>query len=251
MGSALTLAATGVLSLDQALAGFGDTTVLFIAALFVVSEGIDSTGVTTWAGQQLIDRAGASRTRLIILMMLLVALLDRGDQCQRGGGGAAAHGRSDRPSGGPSALQPADAVGLWRPRRVVARPYRDSGSHPRLRRRDRGRRGRVQLFRVRSGRRPGGDRCDRDRRRLRYPSPPRACCGIDPSQSQRPRPDPHRSVLARRMGSTARGPRTAHRWSASRLLRSISTHSPISTWLESKGSVAWLCLRTRRLGRAL
>lgn len=75
VGSALTLAATGVLSLDQALAGFGDTTVLFIASLFVVSEGIDSTGVTTWAGQQLIDRAGASRSRLIILMMLLVALL--------------------------------------------------------------------------------------------------------------------------------------------------------------------------------
>ncbi|MGH8942512.1 MAG: SLC13 family permease, partial [Acidimicrobiia bacterium] len=75
VGSALTLAATGVLSLDQALSGFGDTTVLFIAALFVVSEGIDSTGVTTWAGQQLIDRAGASRTRLVVLMMLLVALL--------------------------------------------------------------------------------------------------------------------------------------------------------------------------------
>ena len=75
VGAALTLAATGVLDLDQALAGFGDTTVLFIAALFVVSEGIDSTGVTTWAGQQLIDRAGASRTRLIVLMMLLVALL--------------------------------------------------------------------------------------------------------------------------------------------------------------------------------
>ncbi len=75
VGSALTLAATGVLSLDQALAGFGDTTVLFIAALFVVSEGIDSTGVTTWAGQHLIERAGASRARLIVLMMLLVALL--------------------------------------------------------------------------------------------------------------------------------------------------------------------------------
>ena len=57
VGSALLLAATGVLTLDQALAGFGDTTVLFIAALFVVSEGIDSTGVTTWAGQQT-DREG-------------------------------------------------------------------------------------------------------------------------------------------------------------------------------------------------
>ena len=75
VGSALTLAATGVLDLDQALAGFGDTTVLFIAALFIVSEGIDSTGVTTWAGQQLIDRAGTSRKRLVVFMMLLVALL--------------------------------------------------------------------------------------------------------------------------------------------------------------------------------
>lgn len=75
VGAALTLAATGVLTLDQSLAGFGDTTVLFIAALFVVSEGIDSTGVTTWAGQQLIDKAGESRTRLIVLMMLLVAVL--------------------------------------------------------------------------------------------------------------------------------------------------------------------------------
>lgn len=75
VGSALTLAATGVLTLDQALAGFGDTTVLFIASLFVVSEGIDATGVTTWAGQQLIARAGSSRARLIVLMMLLVAVL--------------------------------------------------------------------------------------------------------------------------------------------------------------------------------
>jgi di/tricarboxylate transporter len=75
VGSALVLAATGVLDLDQALAGFGDTTVLFIAALFVVSEGIDSTGVTTWAGQQLMERAGDSRARLIVLMMTLVALL--------------------------------------------------------------------------------------------------------------------------------------------------------------------------------
>ncbi len=75
VGSALLLAATGVLTLDQALAGFGDTTVLFIAALFVVSEGIDSTGVTTWAGQQLIESAGGSRVRLTVLMMLLVAVL--------------------------------------------------------------------------------------------------------------------------------------------------------------------------------
>ena len=50
VGAALALWATGVLSVNQAIAGFGDSTVVFIAALFVVSEGIDSTGVTAWAG---------------------------------------------------------------------------------------------------------------------------------------------------------------------------------------------------------
>ena len=73
VGAALALWATGVLSVNQAIAGFGDSTVVFIAALFVVSEGIDSTGVTAWAGHQLIARVGESRTRLIVLTMLLVA----------------------------------------------------------------------------------------------------------------------------------------------------------------------------------
>ena len=67
--------ATGVLELDEALAGFGDPTVIFIASLFVVSEALDAAGVTSWAGQQLIARVGDSRTRLIVLTMLLVAVL--------------------------------------------------------------------------------------------------------------------------------------------------------------------------------
>ncbi|MCX6520638.1 MAG: SLC13 family permease [Actinobacteria bacterium] len=75
LGAALTLWATGVLTIEQSIAGFGETTVLFIAALFVVSEGLDATGVTAWAGQQLIEKAGTSQTRLVILTMLLVALL--------------------------------------------------------------------------------------------------------------------------------------------------------------------------------
>ena len=75
LGAALTLWATGVLTIEQSIAGFGETTVLFIAALFVVSEGLDATGVTAWAGQQLIEKAGTSQTRLVVLTMLLVALL--------------------------------------------------------------------------------------------------------------------------------------------------------------------------------
>ncbi len=76
MGVALALWATGVLTLPQALSGFGDPAVIFIASLFVVSSGLEVTGVTAWAGQLLIKGAGEeSRTRLLLMMMGLVALL--------------------------------------------------------------------------------------------------------------------------------------------------------------------------------
>jgi di/tricarboxylate transporter len=75
IGTSVALWATGVLDLEQALAGFGNPTVLFIASLFVVSEALDSTGVTAWVGQQLIDRAGTSRTRIVVYVMVTCALL--------------------------------------------------------------------------------------------------------------------------------------------------------------------------------
>jgi len=58
VGTALLLWATGVLDYEQTFAGFGDPTVIFIASLFVVSEGLDAAGVTSWAGQELISRIG-------------------------------------------------------------------------------------------------------------------------------------------------------------------------------------------------
>src|SRR6201991_4321562 len=75
LGAALALWATGVLTLQQSLAGFGDPVIIFIATLFVVSEALDATGVTAWAGQQLVERAGDSRTRLLVLTMLACAVL--------------------------------------------------------------------------------------------------------------------------------------------------------------------------------
>ncbi len=71
----LALLATGLISVDEAFAGFGDPTVIFIAALFVVSEGLDATGVTTWAGQRMVAIAGNSPRRLLVVMMAIVALL--------------------------------------------------------------------------------------------------------------------------------------------------------------------------------
>lgn len=75
IGVALSLWATGVLTLSEALSGFGDPTVLFIASLFVVSEALDSTGVTAWLGQQVITRAGRGRRRLTVIVALLAAAL--------------------------------------------------------------------------------------------------------------------------------------------------------------------------------
>src|SRR4051794_21072005 len=74
LAAALTLYAAGVLDPEQVVAGFGDPIVAFIAALFVVSEGLDSSGVTTWAGQRLIARAGPRPSLLLVLTMALVAL---------------------------------------------------------------------------------------------------------------------------------------------------------------------------------
>lgn len=73
--AALLLYATGILELNEALAGFGDNTVLFIAALLVVSASLDASGVTAWVGQVLVRRASESRERLLLLTMLLAAML--------------------------------------------------------------------------------------------------------------------------------------------------------------------------------
>ena len=67
--------ATGVLDLAEAFKGFGDPTVIFIAALFVVSEALDATGVTAWVGDLALRLAGESRTRLLVVILLLVALV--------------------------------------------------------------------------------------------------------------------------------------------------------------------------------
>lgn len=75
LGVALALWATGVLTLNQSLAGFGDPTVLFIASLFVVSESLDATGVTAWLGQQVVTRAGRGRVRLTVVIGAMAAVL--------------------------------------------------------------------------------------------------------------------------------------------------------------------------------
>src|SRR5690606_15789569 len=64
---------TGVIGLDEALAGFADPNVILIAALFVVGEALVRTGVAQRIGDVLIRRAGPGEPRLIVLLMVLVA----------------------------------------------------------------------------------------------------------------------------------------------------------------------------------
>jgi di/tricarboxylate transporter len=75
MGVALSLWATGILELEEALSGFGSPTVLFIAAMFVVADALDATGVTAWVGQLMLDRGGSNRSRLVALVMVVCALV--------------------------------------------------------------------------------------------------------------------------------------------------------------------------------
>jgi di/tricarboxylate transporter len=75
VGCALALWATGILTIQQSLAGFGDPATIFVASLFVISAGMERSGVTAWVGQALIDKSGDSRTRLIVFMTLAVAVL--------------------------------------------------------------------------------------------------------------------------------------------------------------------------------
>ncbi|MER0750205.1 SLC13 family permease, partial [Pseudomonas aeruginosa] len=50
---------SGTLTLNEALAGFSDPSVILIAALFVIGEGLVRTGVAYQVGDWLIARAGS------------------------------------------------------------------------------------------------------------------------------------------------------------------------------------------------
>ncbi len=63
---------TGIISVSEALAGFSDSNIVLIAALFVIGEGLVRTGVARRLGDWLNASAGTSETRLLVLLMLVV-----------------------------------------------------------------------------------------------------------------------------------------------------------------------------------
>ena len=68
--SMLSLFLTGILDLKETLSGFSNSTVIMIAALFIIGEGLSQTGWTALAGQQFIKWAGKSVPKLLVIVTL-------------------------------------------------------------------------------------------------------------------------------------------------------------------------------------
>lgn len=75
LGLVLGLMITGILTPDEALAGFSSPIVIAIAALFIVGGAVMETGLADSISSGIIRFAGKSRFRLLVLIMGTVALL--------------------------------------------------------------------------------------------------------------------------------------------------------------------------------
>ena len=63
---------SGVITMNEALAGFANSSIILIAALFVIGEGLVRTGVARRLGDWLDATAGSSENRLLVLLMAAV-----------------------------------------------------------------------------------------------------------------------------------------------------------------------------------
>ena len=68
--SMLSLFLFGILNLNETLSGFSNPTVIMIASLFIIGEGLSQTGWTALAGKKLIELAGKSISKLLIIITL-------------------------------------------------------------------------------------------------------------------------------------------------------------------------------------
>lgn len=74
VASMLALLLFGIIDVKEALAGFSDSVVIMIAALFIVGGGIFRTGLAKMMGNYLLKLAGNKETQLLIVIMITVAI---------------------------------------------------------------------------------------------------------------------------------------------------------------------------------
>ncbi|TXE11872.1 SLC13 family permease [Seonamhaeicola algicola] len=73
--SMISLYLTGILTASETLSGFSNPTVIMIAALFIIGEGIAQTGWTAMAGKKFVEWAGKSIPKLLVIVSLGAGVL--------------------------------------------------------------------------------------------------------------------------------------------------------------------------------
>lgn len=71
----LALILGNVLTVGQALSGFGSSVVILVACLLIVGEMLERTGVARFVGDLILKKGGSNETRLLILLMVSAAFL--------------------------------------------------------------------------------------------------------------------------------------------------------------------------------
>ncbi|MFA9556807.1 SLC13 family permease [Evansella sp. AB-rgal1] len=71
----LSLLLTGLITVPEAFAGFSNSVVIMVAALFIVGEGVFQSGLAQKAGDLLVKTTRNSEWKLTIFMLMLVAVL--------------------------------------------------------------------------------------------------------------------------------------------------------------------------------
>ena len=193
-----------MLTIGQALGGFGDPAVIFIASLFVVSSGprsdrrhrLGGTAADPRRGRGKPDAASPADDDAGVAAY-------RADQRQRRGRRPAAGGGRHRGPAQAQLLAAADAAGLCRACRLDARVDRHAGERPGLGSWRRCRRRRFRLLRIRARRRAAA-------RRARWRSSCFSGSGFCPSATARPCP-PISAVTPRRWSSSTVWPAASTR----------------------------------------
>ena len=75
LGVVVSLMLSGILSADEALAGFSNSAVLTIAALFIVGGATMQTGLAAMIGRRILKIGGQNQFRLTLVLMLTSAFL--------------------------------------------------------------------------------------------------------------------------------------------------------------------------------
>ncbi|MGB6220152.1 SLC13 family permease [Haloferula sp.] len=70
-----TLAVSGLVTLEEALAGFSNPAVVTVWAMFILSAGLSATGVADFIGRQVLKLVGSGEVRIIIVIMLTTGVL--------------------------------------------------------------------------------------------------------------------------------------------------------------------------------